>query len=77
MTAIAEKILTDALALPPVDRAELIERLFRGFDSPDHHGDSPIDSAWKLEVESRIDAYYRGEIDASPADEVVARIKWR
>jgi len=74
MTAVAEKVLREALALPPVDRAELIERLFRSFDSP---GNSPIDSAWATEVESRIDAYNRGEIAASPAEDVLARISRR
>ena len=66
MTAIAEHVLKDALNLSPIERAELIERLFQSFDcSMDHH----IDSAWKTEVESRINAYDRGEIEASPRRE--------
>ena len=71
MTAVAEKIMTSALDLPPVDRAELIERLFFSFDpSPD----SKIDTAWAIEVESRIDAFDAGKIEASSADEVFKRI---
>jgi len=71
MTAIAEQILEDALKLPPVDRAALIERLFQSFDSsPDRR----IDAAWADEMESRIAAYEAGKISASPAEEVFARL---
>jgi putative addiction module component (TIGR02574 family) len=71
MTAVAEKIMRTALELPPVDRAELIERLFISFDpSPG----SAVDEAWAAEVESRIDAFDAGKIKASSADEVFKRI---
>jgi putative addiction module component (TIGR02574 family) len=71
MTAVAEKIMRTALELPPVDRAELIERLFISFDpSPN----SAVDEAWAAEVESRIDAFDAGKINASSADEVFKRI---
>lgn len=71
MTAVAEKIMESALELPPVDRAELIERLFISFDpSPK----SAVDEAWAEEVESRIDAFDAGKIKASSADEVFKRI---
>ncbi len=71
MTAVAEKIMKTALELPPIDRAELIGRLFISFDpSPT----SSIDEAWATEVESRIDAFDAGKIKASPADEVFKRI---
>jgi len=51
MTA-AEKIMQDALELPPVDRAELIERLFQSFDAPHK---TKVDAAWANEFESRLD----------------------
>jgi putative addiction module component (TIGR02574 family) len=71
MTATAQQILKAALGLPAVDRAELIERLFRSFDaSVDGHTDTP----WSVEIESRIDAYDKGELAASPAEDVMARI---
>jgi len=74
MTSAAEQVLEGALRLPPVDRAELIERLFLSFDSStDRH----MDVAWSEEVESRIDAYDDGRIAASPAEEVFARINAR
>jgi putative addiction module component (TIGR02574 family) len=74
MTATAEQVLKDALELPPVDRAELIERLFHSFDSTSN---ARVDSLWAAEIESRIDAYDKGEIAASSAEEVFARINRR
>ena len=71
MTAVAERIFKDALDLLPIERAELIEKLFQSFDRPTS---SKVDEAWAEEVESRIDAYERGEIKASSAEDVLARI---
>ncbi len=74
MTAIAEKVMETALGLSPEDRAELIERLFFSFDKAVEH---PEDEAWKVEIESRIEAYNAGEIKASSADEIFNRIAKR
>jgi putative addiction module component (TIGR02574 family) len=74
MTALAEQVLKDALSLPPVDRAEIIERLFRSFDSS---ADRKVDRAWAEEVESRIDGYDQGKIGASSAEDVMGRINRR
>ena len=63
------QILADALTLPPVDRAELIEELFFSFDGIDR---KTLDQLWADEAESRIDAFRRGEYAAIPADEVFA-----
>jgi putative addiction module component (TIGR02574 family) len=60
-----------AFCLSPIDRAELIERLFLSFDKT---ADLSVDEAWKTEIESRIDAYDSGKISASPASEVFNRI---
>lgn len=74
MTATAERLFNDALALPPIERAELIQRLFQSFDfSEDDH----IDTAWTEEIESRIEAYDKGLLAASPAEDVLARINQR
>ena len=74
MTATAAHVLKDALILPPVDRAELIERLFRSFD---YFREDHVDTAWKVEAESRIDAYEKGEIGASSLEDVMDRINRR
>jgi len=74
MTVVAERIFKDALDLLPVERAELIEKLFQTFD---RSANSNVDAVWAQEVESRIDAYERGEIKASSVEDVFARINQR
>ena len=74
MTAIAEKVMESAMGLSPVDRAELIERLFLSFDGTTER---PVDAAWKREMDSRMEAYDAGKIQASPASDVFARIAKR
>jgi putative addiction module component (TIGR02574 family) len=74
MTAITERVLNDALSLPPIERAELIQRLFQSFDVSK---DNRIDTAWTEEVESRVEAYDKGLLTASPAEDVLARINRR
>lgn len=65
------QVLTDALALQPIERAELIEELFFSFDNSDR---KRLDQLWAAEAESRIDAFERGEFPAIPAEEVFAGI---
>ena len=72
MSANSEQILRDALALPPRERAELVEQLLATFQSPPDPG---LDELWAREAESRLDAYDRGELSAVPAEEVFDRIK--
>jgi len=74
MTAAAEIIMQDALKLPPVERAELIERLFLSFNVSQK---KQTDAAWAAEFESRLDAYKKGKIGASPIEDVMARINRR
>ena len=74
MTAATENIFKDALNLAPVERAELIERLFQSFDRTQDHR---VDAAWATEIESRINGYDEGKIKASPAEDVFARINRR
>jgi putative addiction module component (TIGR02574 family) len=74
MTAVAEKVMESAMSLSPIDRAELIERLFFSFDPSPDRG---VDKSWEEEIESRIDAYDAGKIKASPASEVFNRISAR
>lgn len=74
MTATTERLFNAVLALPPIERAELIQRLIQSFDpSEDNH----IDTAWTKEIESRIEAYDKGLLTASPAEDVLARINQR
>ena len=74
MTPATIQILEDALRLKPIQKAELIDKLFHSFDSStDHH----IDEAWADEIESRLDAYDNGKISADSAEAVFERINQR
>ena len=55
----SQQIFKDALAMPPVDKASLIEKLFHSFDKEKQQA---IDQSWATEAESRIDAFENGEL---------------
>lgn len=69
--SIPKKILEEALALPPTGKAELVDCLLASLDAPDKE----IDQLWMEEVESRIDAYERGEMKALKIEEVLQKYK--
>ncbi len=71
MTPQSQQILREALDLPPIDRAELAEQILASFEVPAR---ADIDAAWAKEVEDRIDAYERGKIGASSAEDVFREI---
>lgn len=71
MNPSATGILSDALVLSPIERAELIDELLRSFDPPE---DGAVADAWKTEAESRTDAYEAGRVAADSAEGVFARI---
>lgn len=72
MSKLGEQIIAEALALPPMERAEIVERLLSSFDFASR---AEIDALWAQEAESRIDAYDRGEIKAISAKEVFEKIE--
>lgn len=72
MSASSEQVLKQALALPPQERAELVDRLLATFQSPP---DPNLDALWAREAEDRLDAYERGELKTIPAAEVFDRIR--
>ena len=74
MNPSATRILSDALVLSPIERAELIDELLRSFDPPK---DGAVADVWKDEAESRIDAYEAGRVSADSAEAVFARINER
>jgi putative addiction module component (TIGR02574 family) len=71
MSENTRKILAEALELPPIDRAELIEELLSSFEFPSRKS---IDQLWAEEVEDRIDAYERGALTATSAKGVFDKI---
>lgn len=67
-----KQILAEALKLPPVERAELVENLLTSFE---FEARKSIDALWAKEAEARIDAFERGEMAAIPAKDVFAEIE--
>lgn len=74
MTIEAKKVLQEALTLPPVERAELVERILSSFEFSSR---DEIDALWAKESESRIDAYDQKKIKASSASKVFDKIDKR
>ena len=67
----ANMILEQALELSATERAIMAEKLLFSLDNPD----SKIDDLWAKEVDSRVEAYKKGEIEAIPAEEVFAKYR--
>ena len=71
MSATSDQILQQALALPPEERAELLEQLLAAFQGPT---DPELDKLWVSESHDRLDAYDRGKLTAIDAEEVLEEI---
>ena len=68
----AKSILADALELPPLERAELVENLLSSFEFQSRKA---IDALWAQEAEDRIDAFERGEMVGIQARDVFEEIE--
>lgn len=64
-------VLSDALELPPVERAELVEEIMSSFDFPAR---AEVDTLWAREAEDRIDAYETGKLKVRSAVEIIESI---
>jgi len=74
MSAEASRILTEVLALPADERAQLVERIL---DILGAEPDKVWIERWATETESRLDAIDRGELDVTPGEEVFERLRQR
>ena len=66
MSTDTKQILENALALPAIDRAVIVESLLTSLDHPDAN----IDEIWAEEAEKRLAAFDAGQMEAISADEV-------
>ena len=71
MTLQTQQILKKALSLPPIERAEFVEKVFDSFNSSQNNN---IDLLWAQEAESRIDAFEKGKLKAVSAKNVFQKI---
>ena len=67
-----QKLYKSTLLLPPIERAELVERLMDSFMQA---GSQEIKKAWAKEAEDRVQAYERGEVEVLSVHEVFERIQ--
>jgi putative addiction module component (TIGR02574 family) len=72
MSALTKEIEDKALGLSAVERVCLAEKLLSSLDSPHQFS---IDEKWAKESEDRIEAFDRGEIEASEASSVFERLE--
>nr|VFJ66149.1 MAG: putative addiction module component, TIGR02574 family [Candidatus Kentron sp. FW] len=70
MTYSTQQMLRQAIQLPVLDRAALIEGLIASLDRPDH----TLDALWLKEAEDRMNAYRAGKLATIDADEVFAEL---
>jgi putative addiction module component (TIGR02574 family) len=72
MTAITEKVLDEALALPVDERISLVDQLIASLNLPTH---GEVDRLWAEEAERRLAQIERGEVELIPGEKVFAEIR--
>ncbi len=74
MTDKANILIEQARALSPEERIEIAEALMASVvDEPD----AKIEKAWDAEIEARVTALDRGEVELHDADAVFAELRQR
>ena len=72
MTNQAEKLLEDAMRLPPESRAALAGSLLSSLETSDDEED--VATAWRMEVASRLEELDSGQVEAVSWEEAQRRI---
>ncbi len=68
------QILQSALALPPEDRAFVVDGLEQSLTGGEF-ASAEIAAAWTAEIERRVAAYDRGDVHASEVDASLVRMR--
>ncbi len=66
-----QNVLKEALELPAIERAGLVNSLLSSLDTPD----KTIDEVWQKEIGERIQAYEAGKMETVSVEEVLAKYK--
>jgi putative addiction module component (TIGR02574 family) len=69
--AAPKDIIEKALALKPLEKADLVDRLLSSLDQPDQ----AITELWAREAESRLDACEAGKLKAVSLEKVLSKYK--
>lgn len=67
----SKEVLKEALDLPPVERAALIDQLLSSLDKPDE----AVDEVWRKEVDARLRAYRSGAAQTVSAEDILAEYR--
>ena len=70
MSVTADKVVTEALGLPPALRAFVAEALIESLDAPDS---PPLSAVWRKEIRRRCEEVDRGAVELLDADTVFAK----
>ena len=71
MTEITKTLSAEARKLSPAERIDLVDDILASLDEPDPN----IDRQWAKEADDRLAAYRRGEIQAVPLEQVLAKYR--
>ena len=67
MKSNVDSVFKDALALPPTERAGLVDRIISSLDKPDE----TIDRVWRKEITQRMNAYRTGAMGTFSAEDIL------
>ena len=70
MNTTLDELNAAVLSLPRADRAHLAARILASLDE-----DAEVETAWISEVRERLAAYRRGDIEAVPVEDVLAKAR--
>ena len=69
MSTKTKEILNQALELPPIEKARLVDCLLSSLDKPDE----AIDGLWRQEVEKRVEGYQSGKLPSVSLQQVLSK----
>jgi len=65
-------LANEALKLPPMERAQIIDALWRSLDSAEQYS---VDRAWLLESQDRFAAFRTGQLTAIDGEDALRAIE--
>ncbi len=66
-----ETVLNEILDLSPIDRVDIIEKIFTSLEKSSN---KKIQAVWSEEAEKRVHGYLQGKIKSKPMNEVFNKI---
>ena len=72
MTDLVADLAAQARRLAPDERSRLVDLLLESLREPPLE---KVEAAWAAEIERRVAAYHRGEVETFPAEDVFAEAR--